>query len=615
MQNNKSPSYILKHVFGYDNFRGAQEEIINHVIAGKSCFVMMPTGGGKSLCYQIPALYLDGVAIVISPLIALMQDQVTALNQAGVSAAAINSSMSQFEVSEVKQQVQNGQLKLLYVAPERLMMEGFLDSLKQLPISLFAIDEAHCVSQWGHDFRPVYTQLSVLAEKFPNTPRIALTATADVPTRQDIVTKLNLENDRVFTAGFDRPNIHYAIATRQNSKKQLLEFIKENHQTGKETDSGIIYCLSRKEVEETSKFLQQEGFNAFAYHAGMNSDMRRKNQEKFLIQDGVIMVATIAFGMGIDKPDVRFVAHMNIPKNIEAYYQETGRAGRDGLAANAWMCYGLSDAASLRNFIEESNANENQKRIERQKLNSLLGLCEASGCRRQILLRYFGDDCESCNNCDNCLVKPETFDAGIAAQKAISCVYRTGQRFGVAYLIDVLLGAENDRIKNFRHDQISTFAIGKEFSKQEWQSIFRQLVAMDFLRVDMEGHGGIQITEIGRKFLQEKTPIQMRKYVGKVRLNNKDIKTKIPLAKIPLAKISLELETEEEQDLFANLKAKRMEIALGQKIPPYMVFHDKTLFEMIKIRPQTLEEMAQVGGVGEAKIKSYGKLFLQILIK
>lgn len=599
MKPNKSPSYILKHTFGYDYFRGSQKEVIEHTLAGNSSFVMMPTGGGKSLCYQIPALCLDGVAIVVSPLIALMQDQVSALSQAGVSAAAINSSMDYYEVMDVKNRAQQGELKLLYVAPERLMMEGFLESLSSLNISLFAIDEAHCVSQWGHDFRPVYTQLAVLAEKFPSVPRIALTATADAPTRQDIITKLHLQDGKTFTAGFDRPNIHYAISTRQSAKKQLLDFIKDNNQHG----SGIVYCLSRKSVEETAKFLKEEGLKVFPYHAGMNSETRRKNQEKFLLQDKVIMVATIAFGMGIDKPDVRFVAHMNIPKNIEAYYQETGRAGRDGLPSNVWMCYGMNDAALQGSFIENSNAPDNQKRIERQKLNSLLGLCEASSCRRQVLLRYFGDDCKPCGNCDNCLNKPETFDGSIAAQKAISCVYRTGQRFGVAYLIDVLSGTSNDRMQNFNHDQLSVFGVGKEFSKQEWQSIFRQLVAMDFLRVDMEGHGGLHISQSGMQFLKEKSPIEMRKYSGKAKLKNKIAKTKI----------SLELESEEENELFANLKAKRMEIALEQKVPPYVVFHDKTLFEMIKVMPQSLEEMGQISGVGEAKIKRYGKVFLQIL--
>lgn len=600
-KNLETPLKILKNTFGYDSFRGNQERIINHVISGKNCFVMMPTGGGKSLCYQIPALNLNGTAIVVSPLIALMQDQVNALKQTGVNAAAINSSMSFSQITEVIDLVKSGEIKLLYVAPERLVMEEFLSLLTNIKISLFAIDEAHCVSQWGHDFRPVYTQLTILAEKFPNIPRIALTATADEPTRKDILTKLNLQNDEIFTAGFDRPNINYSITLRQNNKKQLLDFINNNHKK----DSGIVYCLSRKKVEETADWLKEEGFNAFAYHAGMNPEIRKSNQDTFLNEDNVIMVATIAFGMGIDKPDVRFVAHLNTPKSIESYYQETGRAGRDGLAANAWMCYGLADVTMQRNFIEESMADENQKRIERQKLSYLLGLCEATSCRRQILLKYFGDNCEPCNNCDTCLTKPEVFDATIAAQKAISCVYRTEQRFGVAYLIDVLLGVENDRIQNFRHDQLSVFGIGKEFSRPEWQSIFRQLVAMDFLRVDVAGHGGIKITESGRDFLREKTLIQMRKYSGKTKEKS--------VSKAKMSKISLELESEEENELFAKLKAKRLEIAKEQKVPPYLVFHDKTLFEMIKVKPKSLEDMKQISGVGEAKIKSYGELFLEIL--
>lgn len=597
----KSPQKILKQIFGYDNFRGAQEEIINEVISGRNSLVLMPTGGGKSLCYQIPALCLDGLAVVVSPLIALMQDQVSALKLAGVNAAAINSSMTSSHIFEIKNLIKEGQLDLIYVAPERLLMADFLDLLASVKIALFAIDEAHCVSQWGHDFRPVYTELSTLAERFPSVPRIALTATADIPTRQDIISRLHLENSRVFVASFDRPNIHYTIALRENSKKQLLEFIKNNHQN----DSGIVYCLSRKNTEETAAWLKEEGFNAFAYHAGMDAKTRQKNQENFLVEDAIIMVATVAFGMGIDKPDVRFVAHMNVPRNIEAYYQETGRAGRDGLPADVWMSYGLSDIAAQRNFIEESNAGENQKRIERQKLNSLLGLCETTSCRRQVLLEYFGDKCAPCGNCDNCLNQPESFDGTIAAQKAISCVYRTEQRFGVAYLIDVLLGNEDERIKNFRHDQISTFGIGKEYSKQEWQSIFRQLVAFGLLKVDLAGHGGLQITDLGRKFLQEKKEIKLRKYTAKVKVKS--------AAKIKTAKAILELTTDAENNLFQKLKAKRLEIAKEQKVPPYLVFHDKTLIEMVKIKPKNLEEMGSVSGVGEAKIKQYGKVFLKII--
>ncbi len=601
----QTPLKILKEVFGYSSFRGAQSEVIAEVLSGKNCFVMMPTGGGKSLCYQIPALCLEGVAIVVSPLIALMQDQVSALQQAGVAAEALNSSKSAAQIFEIKNLIKNNHLKLLYVAPERLLMPEFLEMISELKISLFAIDEAHCVSQWGHDFRPVYTELSILAQKFSKVPRIALTATADATTRKDILEKLQLQNARIFTAGFDRPNINYTISLRQNSKKQLLEFIKENHKS----DSGIVYCLSRKSVEETAEWLVKEGFKAYPYHAGMDANQREKNQKKFLLEDEVIMVATIAFGMGIDKPDVRFVAHLNIPKNIECYYQETGRAGRDGLPANAWMSYGINDVVMQRSFIENSNASENQKRIEIQKLNSLLGLCETSNCRRQVLLSYFGDHCEPCNNCDTCLNKPESFDATIAAQKAISCVYRTEQRFGVAYLIDVLLGEENERIKNFRHNQIKTFGIGKEFSKAEWQSIFRQLVAMNFLKVDLVGHGGLQITDLGRKFLQEKSVLNLRKYVGKIKGKN----TLGSEKKIQKTAAILELSSDEEKELFSKLKALRLEIAKSQNLPPYIVFHDKTLIEMIKINPKSLDEMSKISGVGEVKMKRYGEKFFAVL--
>jgi len=594
----KNPHHILKTIFGYDSFRGAQQEIISHLISGNNCFVLMPTGGGKSLCYQIPALCLDGVAIVISPLIALMQDQVESLKQEGVKAEAINSSLEAREVFSIKERLKNNELKLLYVSPERLLMPEFLELLCDVKISLFAIDEAHCVSQWGHDFRPVYTQLNILEKVFSDVPRVALTATADAATQKDIIEKLGLKDAKIFRAGFDRPNIFYAITDRKNSKTQLINFINENHKK----DSGVVYCLSRKNVDETAGDLRAEGFKVLPYHAGMNSKDRQKNLEKFLREDAIIMVATIAFGMGIDKPDVRFVAHLNLPKSIEAYYQETGRAGRDGLPSSAWMCYGLSDIASQRNFIEESDAPENQKRIERQKLNALLSLCETPRCRRQVLLGYFGDASTPCGNCDNCVSPPETFDGNIAAQKAISTVLRCEQRFGVGYLVDVLVGSDDERIKNFRHDQLSVFGVGKEFSKVEWNGIFRQILSLGLIKIDVAGHGAIHITEEGRKFLQQKYPLYLRKIVAKAK-GKKEIKTKA----------AMNLSGDFEQDLFTKLKAKRLEIAQSQKVPPYVILHDKTLLEMIKTQPKNLSALSKISGFGEVKLKKYGEIFLKEL--
>jgi len=588
---------ILRKTYGYDSFRGEQAEVIEHVTAGKNAFVLMPTAAGKSLCYQIPSLCRTGVGIIVSPLIALMQDQVDALRQLGIKAAAINSSMSPGHIRETGEKIRNGEIDMVYVAPERLLMEDFLDLLDQSPVALFAIDEAHCVSQWGHDFRPHYAQLSLLATRFPNVPRIALTATADAPTRKDIVNGLGLAEGRTFIAGFNRPNIHYSIVVKDNGKQQILRFIKDSHPN----DSGIVYCLSRAATEEMAEWLCEQGFKALPYHAGLSAEIRARNQEKFLREDKIIMVATIAFGMGIDKPDVRFVAHMTIPKNIEAYYQETGRAGRDGLPANALMVYGMSDAAMQRNFIEASNAPDNQKRIEHQKLNALLGLCEAASCRRQVILEYFGDHGEPCGNCDTCQTPPETFDGTIAAQKALSCVYRTDQRFGVSYLIDVLQGKEDERIQQFGHDKVSTFGIGADISKSEWQSIFRQLVAQNLLAVDSEGHGGLRMTPQGQSFLKEKKTISLRKYTGKIKGRKRS------------AAIEALENFTGDQTLLSALKATRMALAKAQNVPPYVIFHDKTLYEMAAAKPATTAALALIHGMGEKKMERYGRIFLDAI--
>jgi ATP-dependent DNA helicase RecQ len=589
---------VLQKIYGYRSFRGQQAEIVEHVTTGGNAFVLMPTGGGKSLCYQIPALIRPGVGIIISPLIALMQDQVDALTQLGIKAAAINSSMTGASIGRTKGQIRNGEIDLVYVAPERLLMDDFLALLHESPLALFAIDEAHCVSQWGHDFRPHYTQLSLLAAQFPGVPRLALTATADKPTRKDILERLGLTDGRTFVAGFDRPNIHYGILIKEEPRKQLLQFIKTSHPR----DSGIVYCLSRKMTDETAAWLVTQGFKALPYHAGMAAEDRARNQERFLREDNIIMVATIAFGMGIDKPDVRFVAHLNIPKNIEAYYQETGRAGRDGLPANAVMLYGMQDAAMQRNFIEDSAAPDAQKRIEHQKLNALLGLCEAASCRRKIILDYFGDTSEPCGNCDTCRTPPVTFDGTVAAQKALSCAYRTEQRFGVGYLIDVLLGKDDERIRRFGHDKISTFGIGAEHSKSEWQSIFRQLVALNLLTIDGSEFGGFKITAQGLAFLKQKETLRLRKFTGKAKIVGSS-----------QARAPLTFENEQDRELFEALRAARLELAREQNVPPYVIFHDKTLRELAIQKPNSRFALSGISGVGESKMERYGDIFLTVI--
>ncbi|MDD2684826.1 MAG: DNA helicase RecQ [Gallionella sp.] len=602
----RSAHSVLRDTFGYAEFRGAQRDIVEHVISGGDALVLMPTGGGKSLCYQIPALLRDGVGIVVSPLIALMQDQVDALKQLGVSAAFLNSSLDADAAREVSRQALHGELKLLYVAPERLMTEGFLGLLERLQqdngIALFAIDEAHCVSQWGHDFRPEYRALTVLHERFPTVPRIALTATADAPTRREIVERLALEQARQFVSSFDRPNIRYRVTLKDNARKQLQHFLESEHPD----DAGIVYCLSRIKVEETADWLKQQGWDALPYHAGLDASVRNKNQRRFLREEGVIMVATVAFGMGIDKPNVRFVAHLDLPKSMEGYYQETGRAGRDGLPANAWMAYGLGDVVSMRQMLMSGEAAEERKRVELQKLDALLGFCESTACRHQTILRYFGEEHPgACGQCDNCLSPVDTWDATQAAQMALSCVYRTGQRFGVVHLIDVLLGKSNAKIEQFNHQQLSTFGIGKELVAAQWSSVYRQLVAAGLLTVDMEAYGGLRLTEAARPVLRGEQAVWLRRDVQPAKRTGSKIE-RSTRAREAFAGAN-------DDPLWQALKAKRMELAREQGVPPYVIFHDSTLLEMLNRKPQTLDEMGRISGVGQSKLMRYGDDFLEVL--
>ena len=590
----ESPRQLLRRVFGFDDFRGPQREIVEHVVAGGDALVLMPTGGGKSLCYQVPALLRPGCAIVVSPLIALMQDQVAALTQLGVRAAFLNSTLDAGSALDVERQLVEGELDLLYVAPERLLTSRFLGLLERASLALFAIDEAHCVSQWGHDFRPEYRQLTVLHERWPQVPRIALTATADAPTRAEIVERLALHEARQFVSSFDRPNIRYRVEEKRDGRKQLLNFLR-----GRPGQSGIVYALSRRKVDETAEFLRGEGIHALAYHAGMDASARAQHQTRFLREDGVVMVATIAFGMGIDKPDVRFVAHLDLPKSMEGYYQETGRAGRDGDPAEAWMVYGLGDVVLLRQMIDNSEAGDERKRLERTKLDALLAYCESVRCRRQVLLGYFGEQHPGqCGNCDNCLEPPETWNATEAAQKALSCVYRTGQRFGVAHLTDVLLGHETERVVDLGHTKLSTFGVGTDLDERQWKGVFRQLVAGGFLDVEPGSYGSLRLAQAARPLLRGQTELWLRRD----REKKKAPKTRFSVSAHPA-----------DDSLFERLRELRGKLAREQNVPAYVIFHDATLRAIASERPYTLAQLGEVQGVGARKLERYGEAVLELV--
>jgi ATP-dependent DNA helicase RecQ len=605
---------ILRHTFGYPSFRGPQAEIIDHIVGGGDALVLMPTGGGKSLCYQIPALLRKGVGVVVSPLIALMQDQVDALLQAGVRAAFLNSSQDYATASETERRLRMDELDLVYVAPERLLTERFLGVMDYLAdgnrLALFAIDEAHCVSQWGHDFRPEYIQLSVLHQRYPTVPRIALTATADHLTRQEIITRLGLDAARVFISSFDRPNIRYTVVERGEGKlsprRQLLDFL-----AGRRGEAGIVYCLSRKKVDETAAWLDGQGITALAYHAGLDAAVRLRHQQRFLREDGIVMVATIAFGMGIDKPDVRFVAHLDLPKSLEAYYQETGRAGRDGEPAEAWMTYGLNDVVIHRLRIDESTAGDEQKRVERNKLDALLAWCETAACRRALMLRYFSEDAEACGNCDTCLDPPQLWDGTVAAQKAMSAALRTGQRFGAGHLIDILRGKATEKVQQFGHTNLPTFGAGTDLDEAAWRSVFRQLLAAGLLHADAQAFGGLRLTDAARPVLKGETALSLRKQVkrisGKARGSKQESALVVRRSSegMPLA--------EAEVQLFEALRAWRAALARAQGVPAYVILHDKTLRELASRRPASASELLDVPGIGQAKADRYGEALLKVL--
>ena len=592
--------HVLETVFGYPAFRGQQGEIVEHVASGGDALVLMPTGGGKSLCYQIPALLRDGVGVVISPLIALMQDQVDALEEVGVRAAFLNSTQTFEETLRIERLVRSGEIDLVYVAPERLMTPRCLELFEASRISLFAIDEAHCVSQWGHDFRPEYIRLSILHERFPSVPRIALTATADQQTRAEIAHRLQLEDARQFVSSFDRPNIRYSIVEKTTGRKQLIDFITSEHPQ----DSGIVYCLSRKKVEETADFLNEHGIRAMAYHAGMEHTVRAANQARFLREENIVMVATIAFGMGIDKPDVRFVCHLDLPKSIEGYYQETGRAGRDGQPASAWMAYGLQDVVLQRRMIDESEADETFKRVLSMKLDAMLGLCETLSCRRMRLLDYFGERSGPCGNCDTCLVPPVSFDGTVPVQKLLSAIYRVDQRFAGGHVIDVLRGAQTERISQWHHDKLTVYGVGADRSEQEWRAILRQAIALGLVTVDHDAFSSLKLTDLARPVLKGEQKVQLRQYQKPVK------------AKRPSTSRSSYEETElsrDEQAIFDRLRSWRMGTAREHGVPAYVVFQDATLREIAKVKPSSIDQLRGVSGVGEKKLVSYGDEIVAII--
>ncbi len=597
-----SPLHVLQTVFGYASFRGQQQAIVEQVIEGGDALVLMPTGGGKSLCYQIPAIVRQGTGVVVSPLIALMQDQVDALHEAGVAAAYLNSSQDAAAQREVERQLMAGELDLLYVAPERLLTSRMLGLLEQTEVALFAIDEAHCVSQWGHDFRPEYRELALLHERFPQVPRIALTATADPRTREEIVERLALQDARQFVSSFDRPNIGYRVSLKHNPRTQLMQFLD-----GHRGESGIVYALSRRKVDETAAWLADAGFEALPYHAGMEAADRARNQQRFLREEGVVMVATVAFGMGIDKPDVRFVAHLDLPRSMEGYYQETGRAGRDGLPAEAWMIYGLADVVTMSQMIAQSESADERKRIERQKLESLLAYAEATRCRRELLLGAFGEDYSGpCGHCDNCVSPPKTWDATVPAQKALSAVYRSGQRYGSGHVIDILRGVDSERVGQLGHDQLTTFGVGADMDEKAWRSVFRQLLAAGLLATDPEGYGTLRLTPASRGVLTGGERVLLREDARPVRSARRRRDSQL----VTGASIGIEAY---EQPLWDALRATRAQLARQHGVPPYVVFHDATLLAMLRAMPGDEDELASISGVGEAKLKRYGRDFLAVI--